>query len=211
MATRAERLPAIRRLAVDPSATSAERESAARFAARLEPQPRSAKPRTRASHPRSGITLERYGDQVMLRWACPRCGQTVVHGEARDNLLALALHLRTAAREQRTCWVCSLGPHGIWLADEPVPGAVPEALWIRMRSPTTPQEIRARSDFLNAVARAADQAPGLPLTCCDKRSIRRRVVEVLTGAHAAGVLREIPTFTLRARQDGRVYIHWRAR
>lgn len=230
MASRADRLPALRLLAKCPGATPAERAAAARFAARLDPDytlpgdldaavrlarqmAQSARRRVPLSAPIStparGVVLDVGGRLPWLRWLCPVCQEPVAHpGQDAGRLLGLAHRLATDENARR-CLLCGVYPTPLTLDGVELPGAVPDALWRVAARPVPP------GSFLMALTRlrtahAHRDLGGSFGDAASRRRIRRRVRAALDEAVAAGVLVEAPEFQVRAAlvEDATV-VRWR--
>jgi hypothetical protein len=222
MASRADRLPALRRLAADPGATPAERAAAARFAARLDPDytlpnnfdaaVRRARqmaecarmrstPRAPISPPARGVVLDAGGKFPWLRWRCPVCQEPVAHpGKDAGRLLGLA-HCLATDENARRCLFCGVYPTPLTLDGVELPGAVPDALW-RVAARFVPP-----SDFLMALTRLRTAYTHRDLWS-SRAAFRRRIAAALDEAVAAGVLVEAPEFQIRAAL-GEAVVRWR--
>lgn len=203
MATRADRLPALRRLAADPGATPPERALAARLAgalARPAARPRS----TPSAAPRGArVVLDCSDGFPWLLWRCPWCGEPVGHPGDRTThvgLLALAAALRTS-EDARHCFLCAVVPSPLTLDGCALPGAVPVLLW---RVATAAPDAGAFLVALGAI-RAAYQGRDL---WGSRRAWRRRIRGALDVAVAAGALSAAPPFQIRA-HIGQAVVRWR--
>lgn len=186
MSDRRDRLPALRRLSVDPGATPAERELAAAMAAKLSKR-KPSKPRI------PGVTLDASSDIPLFRWVCPVCGERVSH-PAGLNPFATAQAIHAA----RQCFLCADGQPILDLKGAPLPGAIPDVLWSSM-------VIGEKSAGVILVALEAIRVSA-PIRGSDRDGLR---FGVQLGLEAGECWRTIPKFSIREK-NGRLVVRWRA-
>jgi hypothetical protein len=213
MATRAERLPALRRLAVDPSATPAERDAAARFAAILEgprhvncrcsvdlpryPLPSSSRPKRKAV-----VIVQSRARSPWLSWTCPSCGEGVsVPVDGEDVFKAAA---RVGMRDESRCCLCS--PPFDPCDRLPIPDALRRAyLWRR----TNEHIDLAFIELCRSLSRIAGQWCNEPRPT-PRAMLRATIARTLDDATSGGVLGRSPKFQLRLCRDERLRVRWLA-
>lgn len=202
MASRADRLPALRRLAVDPGATPAERALAGRFAAALDPTTPSPGALPSVATPGNRMVLEYVGSLAWLCWRCPSCERPVAHPGA-GTMLWLLQTQALATEDARRCWFCSGGVSPLTLDGAALPGAIPLALW-RVATGDRAALLLTLGEIREAVVafRALDDDGGRP-------ALRRRIRRALDAGIAAGALTGLPRFNLRRSAAGLLVVRWR--
>lgn len=199
MATRDDRLPALRRLSTDPGATPAERALAGRLAAELSSGRGKARETSRAPQLGKGVVLDCSGAIPWLRWRCPACGESLAHpGDRLSGAPLFALVASLSANEDaRCCWFCSSAPSALEIDGNAIPGAVPAALW-DAANPGAPDA----GDLLLVL-----ESVGVARIEGGSRSgARRRIAAALLDR--PGAFRQQPQFILRGSPDG-FRIRWR--
>lgn len=207
MAARADRLPALRRLAVDPGATPAERALAGRLVAVLAPPtPRPGVP-SDAVVTGDRVVLDCAGATPWLCWRCPSCERPVAHpgGAAGVTTLWLIQTLDLVDEDARRCYFCSRGVSPFDLLNgAAIPGAVPLALW-RVATDDRAALLSTLAEIREALVafRALDDDGGRP-------ALRRRIRRALDAGIAGGALAALPRFNLRRSAAGLLVVRWRA-